>query len=99
MIWRNFEYRRLCQHSRHLWRTEKPERQTIGAGGCYMLKNIDNQATNGEEKSKPELIKLGLDLHARWVLPFQGAERLELVDRWERFHEPRRRRDLAPIHT
>ena len=27
----------------------------------YMLKNIDNQATDGEEKSKPEVIKLGLD--------------------------------------
>jgi hypothetical protein len=25
-----------------------------------------------------------------WVLPFQGADRLELVDRWELFHEPRR---------
>jgi hypothetical protein len=32
-----------------------------------MLKNIDNQATDGEEKSKPEVIKLGLDLHARQV--------------------------------
>ena len=32
-----------------------------------MLKNIDNQATNGEEKSKPEVIQLGLDLHARQV--------------------------------
>src|SRR4029077_13172967 len=32
-----------------------------------MLKNIDNQATNGEEKAKPEVIKLGLDLHARQV--------------------------------
>jgi hypothetical protein len=31
------------------------------------LKNIDNQATDGEEKSKPEVIKLGLDLHARQV--------------------------------
>ena len=38
-------------------------RNTVG----YMLKNIDNQATNGEEKSKPEVIKLGLDLHARQV--------------------------------
>jgi hypothetical protein len=38
-------------------------RNTVG----YMLKNIDNQATNGEEKSKPEAIKLGLDLHARQV--------------------------------
>ena len=36
-------------------------RNTVG----YM--NIDNQATNGEEKSKPEVIKLGLDLHARQV--------------------------------
>ena len=34
-----------------------------------------------------------------WVLPFQGADRLGLVDRWERFHEARRRPDLAPIHT
>ena len=25
-----------------------------------------------------------------WVLPFQGADRLELVDRWERFHKARR---------
>jgi hypothetical protein len=32
-----------------------------------MLKNIDNQATDGEEKSKPEVIKLGLDLHVRQV--------------------------------
>jgi len=38
-------------------------RNTVG----YMLKNIDNQATNGEEKSKPGVIKLGLDLHARQV--------------------------------
>jgi hypothetical protein len=33
----------------------------------YMLTNIDNQTTDGEEKSKPEVIKLGLDLHARQV--------------------------------
>jgi hypothetical protein len=32
-----------------------------------MLKNIDNQTIDGEEKSKPEAIKLGLDLHARQV--------------------------------
>ena len=38
-------------------------RNTVG----YMLKNIGNQTTNGEEKSKPEVIKLGLDLHARQV--------------------------------
>src|SRR6266446_10967552 len=34
---------------------------------AVMLKNIDNQTTDGEEKSKPEVIKLGLDLHARQV--------------------------------
>ena len=33
----------------------------------YMLKDFDNQTTDGEEKSKPEVIKLGLDLHARQV--------------------------------
>ena len=33
----------------------------------YMPKNIDNQATDGEEKSKPEVIRLGRDLHARQV--------------------------------
>jgi hypothetical protein len=38
-------------------------RNTVG----YMLTNIDNQTTDGEEKSKPEVIKLGLDLHARQV--------------------------------
>jgi hypothetical protein len=27
-----------------------------------------------------------------WVLPFQGADRLELVDRWERFREATRPR-------
>src|ERR1700692_3050969 len=25
-----------------------------------------------------------------WLLPFQGADRVELVDRWERFHQARR---------
>jgi hypothetical protein len=34
----------------------------------YTLKNIDNQTADGEEKSKPEVIKLGLDLHARQVM-------------------------------
>ena len=42
-------------------RQQSALRNTVG----YM--NIDNQATNGEEKSKPEVIKLGLDLHARQV--------------------------------
>src|SRR6266481_6438420 len=44
-------------------RQQSVSRNTVG----YMLKNIDNQATNGEEKSKPEVIKLGLDLHVRQV--------------------------------
>jgi hypothetical protein len=38
-------------------------RNTVG----YMLNYTDNQTTDGEEKSKPEVIKLGLDLHARQV--------------------------------
>jgi hypothetical protein len=32
---------------------------------AVMLKNIDNQTIDGEAKAKPEVIKLGLDLHAR----------------------------------
>jgi hypothetical protein len=28
-----------------------------------------------------------------WVLPFQGADRLERVNRWERFPEASKRRD------
>jgi hypothetical protein len=32
-----------------------------------MLKNIDNQTIDGEEKSNPEVIKLGLDPHAKQV--------------------------------
>src|SRR5690348_1589247 len=38
---------------------------------AVMLKNIDNQTIDGEEKSKPEVIKLGLDLHARQVTECQ----------------------------
>ena len=34
---------------------------------AVMLKNIDNQTIDGEEKSKPEAIKLRLDLHATQV--------------------------------
>jgi aryl-alcohol dehydrogenase-like predicted oxidoreductase len=34
-----------------------------------------------------------------WVLPFQGADRLEPVDRWERFREASKPRDPAPIHA
>ena len=34
--------------------------------GC-MFRNIDNQTIDGQEKSKPEVIKLGLDLHAKQV--------------------------------
>ena len=44
-------------------RQQSVSRNTVG----YMLINIDNQTTDGEEKSKPEVIKLGLDLHARQV--------------------------------
>jgi hypothetical protein len=35
----------------------------------YTLTNIDNQTADGEEKSKPEVIKLGLDLSG----PLSGA--------------------------
>jgi hypothetical protein len=31
------------------------------------MNNNDNQASDGEAKAKPEVIKLGLDLHARQV--------------------------------
>jgi hypothetical protein len=31
------------------------------------MKSNRNQATDGEAKAKPEVIKLGLDLHARQV--------------------------------
>ncbi len=31
------------------------------------MNNIHNQASDGEAKAKPEVIKLGLDLHARQV--------------------------------
>ena len=34
-----------------------------------------------------------------WVLPFQGADRLERVNRWERFPEASKRQDPVPIHT
>src|ERR1700724_2944287 len=34
-----------------------------------------------------------------WVLPFQGADGLEPVDRWEHFREASKRRDPASIHA
>jgi hypothetical protein len=36
------------------------------AVGC-MENNTDKQVSDGEAKAKPEVIKLGLDLHARQV--------------------------------
>jgi hypothetical protein len=45
-------------------------RNTVG----YMLNNIDNQTTDGEEKSNPEVIKLGLDLHARQVTEYHQLD-------------------------
>ena len=61
---------------------------------AVMLKNIDNQTIDGEEKSKPEVIKLGLDLHARQVTecrqldgstpkPAQQWETWKLLDKVE----------------
>ena len=35
-----------------------------------------NQATDGEAKAKPEVIKLGLDLHARQVTELSATRRL-----------------------
>jgi hypothetical protein len=32
-----------------------------------MINNNENQANGGEAKAKPEMIRLGLDLHARQV--------------------------------
>ena len=37
------------------------------ATGFGCMKSNGNQATGGEAKAKPEVIKLGLDLHARQV--------------------------------
>src|ERR1700747_2755375 len=70
-------------------------RNTVG----YMLKNIDNQATNGEEKPKPEVIKLGLYLHARQVTecrqldgstpkPAQQWDPWKLLDKVEEWVKP-----------
>jgi transposase len=42
-------------------RQQAPERYTVG----FMHNNNDKQTKGGDAKAKPEVIKLGLDLHAR----------------------------------
>jgi hypothetical protein len=52
----------------YLWRDDMSRQQSVLRNTFgYMLNYIDNQTTDGEEKSKLEVIKLGLDLHARQV--------------------------------
>jgi hypothetical protein len=52
----------------YLWRDDMSRQQSVLRNTFgYMLNYIDNQTIDGEEKSKPEVIKLGLDLHAKQV--------------------------------
>jgi hypothetical protein len=50
------------------------------------LAAVELTLTQDELRQLDEVSALPLE-YPGWVLPFQGADRLEPVDRWERFHE------------
>src|ERR1700726_4431841 len=86
------------------WLLEKPLVTSVIIGAKRLDQLQDNLAaaelilTQDELRQLDEVSALPPEYPGGGV-PFQGADRLEPVDRWERFHEARRRPDLAPIHT
>jgi aryl-alcohol dehydrogenase-like predicted oxidoreductase len=50
------------------------------------LAAVDLTLTQGELRQLDEVSALPPE-YPGWALPFQGADRLELVDRWEHFRE------------
>jgi aryl-alcohol dehydrogenase-like predicted oxidoreductase len=86
------------------WLLAKPVVTSVIIGAKRLDQLQDNLAaieltlTQDELRQLDEVSALPPE-YPGWVLPFQGADRLEIVDRWERFHEASKRRDPVPIHT
>ena len=74
------------------WLLAKPVVTSVIIGAKRLGQLRDNLAaieltlTQDELRQLAEVSALPLE-YPGWVLPFQGADRLGLVDRWERFHE------------
>jgi aryl-alcohol dehydrogenase-like predicted oxidoreductase len=85
------------------WLLAKPVVTSVIIGARRLDQLKDNLAaveltlTEDELRQLDEVSALPPE-YPGWVLPFQGADRLELVDRWEHL-ETSKRRDPAPIHT
>src|SRR6202171_3904497 len=92
------------------WLLAKPVVTSVIIGAKRLDQLQDNLAavevtlTLNELKQLDEVSTLPPE-YSGWVLPFQGADRLELVDRWERFREgeqatgPRADSHLIPISS
>ena len=77
------------------WLLAKPVVTSVIIGAKRLDQLQDNLATVELTLTQDELRQLDEvsalpPEYPGWVLPFQGADRLELVDRWERFREPRK---------
>ena len=86
------------------WLLTKPVVTSVIIGAKRLDQLQDNLAAVELTLSQDELRQLDevsalAPEYPGWVLGFQGADRLELVDRWERFREASKRRDPVPIHT
>src|ERR1700692_1328783 len=77
------------------WLLAKPVVTSVIIGGKRLDQLQDNLAaaelilTQDELRQLDEVSVLPPE-YPGWLLPFQGADRLELVDRWERFHEAKK---------
>ena len=86
------------------WLLAKPVVTSVIIGAKRLDQLQDNLAaaelilTQDELRQLDEVSVLPPE-YPEWVLPFQGADRLEPVDRWERFREASKRWDPAPIHA
>ena len=86
------------------WLLAKPVVTSVIIGAKRLDQLQDNLAaveltlTQDELRQLDEVSALPPE-YPGWVLPFQGADRLEPVDRWEHFREASKRRDPASIHA
>jgi aryl-alcohol dehydrogenase-like predicted oxidoreductase len=85
------------------WLLAKPVVTSVIIGAKRLDQLQDNLAaieltlTQDELRQLDEVSTLSPE-YPGWVLPFQGADRLGLVDRWERLREPSKDREGVSTH-
>jgi hypothetical protein len=77
------------------WLLGKPAVTSVIIGAKRLDQLQDNLAAaelilTQDEFRRLDEVSVLLPEYPGWVLPFQGADRLEPVDRWERFHEAKK---------